>query len=138
MEVTLQQIRGLAFAAKGDTNHWIVMDTEEKFGGEYGASKPMEMILMGLGGCTGMDVVSILGKMKVRLNDFKIKIRAEQAEEHPKVFTKIEIHYQFYGGNINEENVKKAIELSSNKYCSASAMLGKSAKMHSSYEINPS
>ena len=135
MEVTIQQIKGLAFAAKGNTNHWVGMDTDEKYGGENAASRPMEMILMGLGGCTGMDVISILTKMKVCLDGFSIDISAEQAEAFPKVFTKIYIFYRFFGKQINEENVKKAIELSRTKYCSVSAMLSKSVPIDYSYKI---
>jgi putative redox protein len=135
MEIKIQQIKGLSFAAKGDTNHWVAMDTEEKYGGEYGASKPMELVLMGLGGCTSMDVVSILKKMKVPLDDFEMGIHAEQAEEFPKVFTKIEISYRFFGKNIEEKNVRKAIELSRTKYCSVYAMLSKSVQIDYSYQI---
>ena len=135
MEVKIQRIKGLAFIAKGDTNHWVAMDTEEKYGGEYAASKPMELILMGLGGCTGMDVVSILTKMKVHLDDFSMDIGAEQAENFPKVFTKIHILYRFFGKQIDEENIKKAIELSRTKYCSVYAMLSKSVEIDFSYKI---
>jgi putative redox protein len=135
MEVNIQRIKGLAFAAKGNTNHWLVMDTEEKHGGEYAASKPMELILMSLGGCTGMDVVSILNKMKVHLNDFSIDVSAEQAEDFPKVFTKIHIAYRFFGKQIDEEKVKRAIELSRTKYCSVSAMLSQSVQINYSYQI---
>ncbi len=135
MEVMIRQIKGLSLAAKGNTNHWVTMDTEEKHGGEYAASKPMELILMGLGGCTGMDVLSILTKMKVHLDNISINVSAEQAEDYPKVFTKIHILYQFFGKQINEENVKKAIELSRTKYCSVYAMLIKSVQIDHSYQI---
>ncbi len=135
MEVKIQQIKGLTFASKGETNHWVVMDSEKKYGGEYAASKPMELILMSLGGCFGMDVVSILGKMRVSIDDLVITVKAEQSEEHPKVFTKIVLTYTFFGKSIDEENVKKAIELSRTKYCPVYAMLIKSAQIDYSYQI---
>lgn len=123
MEVKIKQIKGLTFAAKGDTNHWLVMDTDEKYGGEFGASKPMELVLMALGGCSVMDVASILRKMKVQLDDLRMDVHADQAKDFPKVFIRIRMTYQFFGKNIPEENVKKAIELSKTKYCSVYAML---------------
>jgi len=138
MEVTVKQIEGIAFAGVGETRHWVVMDSLAEFGGSEAGSKPMELLLMSLGGCTGMDVVSILQKMRVDLDDFEIRVEADQAEEHPKVFTRIHLEYRFFGKKVDQEKVEKAIELSQERYCSVSAMLRKTAEIHHSYRINPS
>jgi len=138
MNVTVKQIDGLTFAGLGETRHWMVMDGEEQFGGLEGASRPMELFLMALGGCTGMDVASILQKMRVKLDDFEITIDADQAEDHPKVFTKIHLEYRFFGKKIDSEKVEKAIELSQERYCPVTAMLRQATKIHHSYKINPS
>lgn len=135
MKIKLRQISGLAMAAVGDSNHWISMDGPENFGGFSAASRPMELVLMGLAGCTGMDVVSILGKKRVKLIDFTMDVEAKQQEEHPKIFTEIKLHYVFTGKNLRVTDLEKAIELSENKYCSAQAMLGQSARITHDYEI---
>ncbi|MGQ9788852.1 MAG: OsmC family protein, partial [Candidatus Hadarchaeaceae archaeon] len=92
------------------------MDSSPEFGGTDAGTRPMELILIALGGCTGMDVASILEKMQVYYTDFKIVINAERANEHPKKFTKVHIKYSIRG-NVPEEKFKKAIELSQTKYC---------------------
>jgi len=137
MKVTINQIQGIALAGKGDSKHWVVMDGPEKFSGLEAGSRPMELFLISLAGCTGMDVVSLLEKMRVKLEDFKMEAEAERAETHPKVFTKIRIEYLFFGKDIDPEKVEKAIDLSQNKYCSASAMLKKVVDITTSYKINP-
>lgn len=135
MEAHVKMITGLSLAGKGTSNHWIAMDAAEDLGGANAASRPLELLLIGLGGCTGMDVLSIMQKMKVPYTDFEIKLNAERANEHPKVFTKIKIKYLIYGKNINPLNVERAIELSETKYCSATAMLKHTAQIETSYEI---
>lgn len=137
MKVNIRQIEGLAFAGRGESRHWVVMDTLAKFGGLEGASKPMELVLMSLAGCTGMDVVSILKKMRVDIDDFEIGVEAEQAEEHPKVFRTIHLEYRIFGDDIDPEKVEKAIALSQEKYCSVSAMLQKTVAISHAYRINP-
>ena len=138
MEVTVEHIEGMSFSAKGEMGYRVDMDHLKAFGGSESASKPMELILMGLGGCTGMDVVLILKKMKTELDDFRIEVMAEQAETYPKVFTHIHLKYHFTGKNIDPANVEKAIAFSQDKYCSVSAMLGKTAIIDHTYEIHPS
>jgi putative redox protein len=99
---------------------------------------PMEMLLLGAAGCTGVDVVHILRKMRQSLTDLQVKVRAKRADDHPKVYTEIEILYLLWGDDLSEKAVKQAIQLSEDKYCSASVMLGKTAEMRSSYRIlNP-
>ena len=135
MKVTLKQISGLAMAGTSDSKHWVTMDGPEKFGGFSAGSRPMELLLIAVAGCTGMDVISILRKKRVKFEDFSIEVEAEQAEEHPKVFTEIKIHYLITGRNIRKVDVENAIELSESKYCSATIMLKKSADITSTYEI---
>lgn len=137
MKVSLKHIQGLSMAGIGESNHWVVLDSLKKFGGFEAASRPMELFLMSFGGCTGMDVLSILRKMRVGLDDFEIRIDASQAEEHPRVFTEIHLEYRFFGEDIEPSQVEKAIQLSQEKYCSVSAMLRKAVEIRHSYRINP-
>ncbi|HCW77119.1 MAG TPA: osmotically inducible protein OsmC [Candidatus Marinimicrobia bacterium] len=126
MAVTIQQVGTAAtFLAKGDSGHWVAMDGNAQVGGSDAAARPMELVLFGLGGCTAMDVVSILNKMKVPLEDFHIAIESERAETHPKVYTKIEMTYHFYGNDLPLEKLERAVHLSEKTYCSVSAMLSK-------------
>jgi putative redox protein len=119
----------LTFSGVSDSNHWIVMDTGADAGGAQGACTPLELVLLGLGGCTAMDVVSILKKMQVPLKGLEIRLHADRSEEHPKVFTRIRLEYRFSGGGIDPEKVNRAVGLSMAKYCSVSAMLGKAAEI---------
>ncbi len=134
-KVYLKQVKGLTLAAKGESNHWITMDGPEKLGGNDAGVRPKELILMSLAGCTGSDVVSILQKKRVKLQDFEINISAQQAEEHPKVFTDIDLEYVFYGKDIKPADVERAIELSTTIYCGVSAMLKKAMKINHTYRI---
>ncbi len=124
----------MVFEANTESGHSVLMDAKPQVGGEDRGPRPMELLMVSLGGCTGMDVVSILKKMKVDLESMTVNIDSEQAPEHPKIFTKINIEYNFTGKNIKEENVKKAVELSRDKYCSAAAMLKEKAAI--SYRWN--
>jgi len=137
MATRIKRIEGLTLAAISESGHWVVADTVEKLDGSDGATRPMEMLLMSLGGCTGMDVLSILKKMRVELDDFEILIDSERADEHPKVYTKIHLTYKFFGKNIDKAKVEKAVDLSQNRYCSISAMLKATVEITSTIEINP-
>lgn len=134
-KVYLKQVKGLTLAAKGESNHWITMDGPEKLGGSNAGVRPKELVLMALAGCTGSDVVSILQKKKANLTDFEINITAQQTEEHPKVFTEIDLEYIFYGKNLKVNDIERAIELSTSTYCGVSAMLRKAMKINHSYRI---
>ena len=134
-KVYLKQIKGLTLAAKGESNHWITMDGPEKLGGSDAGVRPKELVLIGLAGCTGADVVSILQKKRVNLTDFEINITAQQTEEHPKVFAEIDLEYVFYGKDIKEKDVERAIELSTETYCGVSAMLKKTMPIRHTYRI---
>ncbi len=131
----MKQIKGITFAGKTDSNIWITMDGPEEFGGSNAGVRPKELVLLALAGCTGSDVVSILQKKKAKLEDFEININAETREEHPQVFTKIHIEYVFYGNELKKEDLERAIELSSTKYCSVQAMLKPSVEITHSYRI---
>lgn len=136
-EIKLKQLKGITFSAKGDSNHWVMMDGPEEFGGSNSASRPKELLLMALAGCTASDVIPILEKKRVKLSSFEIDVRGTEREEHPKVFTNIHVEYKFIGDDINPKDVEHAIELSTSKYCSVSAMLKSSVSITHSYKINP-
>jgi len=131
----VQQVKGITFVGKTDSNHWVTMDGPEDFGGGNAGIRPKELILLSLGGCSGSDVASILQKKKIQLDKFEMNISAEMADEHPQVYTKIHIEYVFYGKNISEKDVERAIELSQTKYCSVSAMLRKALELTHSFKI---
>ena len=135
MEITAKHVENRTFVTKGYSNHWIPIDTKEAAGGGNAASSPMELVLMGLATCSGLDVVVILEKRRVQLDDFEIKVSAERAEKHPKVYTKIHLKYIFTSPDLKEKDAEKAIHLSHDKYCSVSAMLDKTAEITSEVEI---
>lgn len=135
MEAEVIQTTGGTFVGRCDSKHWVVMDTPEAVGGHNGGATPMELVLMAMGGCTGMDLASLFKKMRVDYDRLQIKLSAKRAEEHPKGFTEVEIRYIFTGMDVDEEKVKKAIELSMEKYCSVTSMIKKAAKITYSYEI---
>ncbi len=134
-KVYLKQVKGLTLAAKGESNHWVTMDGPENLGGNNAGIRPKELVLIALAGCTGSDVVSILQKKRINLTDFEINISAQQTEEHPKVFTHIDLEYVFYGKRIQSKDVERAIELSTETYCGVSAMLKKAMPINHSYRI---
>jgi len=127
--VKVQQVKGLTFIAKGSSNHWIPIDTKTEVGGTGAASGPMELVLFGLGGCTAIDCEMILKKMQVPVESMEIEIDAERSEEHPKVFTKINMVYHFWGKDLPLKKLEKAVKLSKDTYCSVSAMLAKTAEI---------
>lgn len=135
METKAKLVDNMQFVAWSGSGHAIVMDASDKTGGENTGSRPMEVLLMGLLGCTGMDVISILRKMRVKIDRFELGVDTERAKMHPMVYTKIHIIYSFWGKDINEAKVEKAIELSQNTYCSASAMFKKTAEVSYEYKI---
>jgi len=115
-------------------NYWVAMDSLAKFGENEAGTRPIELVLIALGGCTGMDVASALEKMRVRYRDYKITLNGETTEKYPKRFTKIHVKYSIYG-DVPEEKLKRAIELSQSKYCSVAEILRKSAELTYEYEI---
>jgi len=138
MKAEIKQIDGLSLAGKAESGHWVIMDGPALLGGADAGARPMELFLMGLGGCTSMDVISILRKKRVNLTNYECHLEVERSEEHPKVFTKVKINFIIWGKDIPRVAVERAIELSETKYCSATAMLKKSVDIETSYEIRES
>lgn len=134
-QAVLKQLEGIAFAAKGYTNHWVTMDGPASAGGTDAGSRPKELVLFALAGCTASDVVNILKKKRVLLQGFEVRVTGHEAEEHPKVFTDIHVEYVFFGDDISTVDVERAIELSTTKYCSVSAMLTPTVNITHSYRI---
>ncbi len=132
----VRNVKGLAFSGMTDSGHWLMMDTKERVGGFEGAVAPMEMFLQAIMGCTGMDVASLLDKMKVRYTSFEIHEEHKRAEEHPKVYTEINLTYRLEGDEIDLEKVRKAVALSMERYCAVSAMAKGSVEMSWKIEIN--
>ncbi len=135
LEVEIEQFEGATFLAKGESNHWSVMDTSKDNDGSEGGSSPMEMLLMSMGGCTGIDIHSILKKMQIDYNDLKIEISGVRRDEHPRVFKEIEFHYKVFGENISEDKIDRAIDLSHEKYCSAINTVNDDIDIDYSFEI---
>ncbi|MDB3870069.1 OsmC family protein [Candidatus Thioglobus sp.] len=136
MNTTVKWIDGMMMVGESASGHAIVMDGPEDLGGKNLGIRPMEMLLIGMGGCTTIDVVSTLKKMREEVRDCSVEIAAERADEHPKVFTKIHLQFIIKGNNLNEKKVEKAVSLSADKYCSASIMLGKIANITHDFIIN--
>lgn len=135
MFVNLSWNGNLAFEAQTESGHRFPLDAKQQVGGQDKGPAPMEVLLVSLAGCTGMDVASILRKKKVNLHKMDVRVNGEQAPEHPKYFTKIDVEFNFEGRGIKEEDVKRAIELSVEKYCSVSVMLKDKAEISYSWNI---
>ena len=133
-DAEIQQVVGLTMAGRGGSNHWVIMDGKKRFGGAEGGAGPMELVLIALGGCTGMDVISLLRKMRITYSDFRVTMDTERADEHPKVYTDIVLHYHFTGQDLPMEKLEKAVSLSQETYCAVSAMLIKAVNI--TYEIH--
>ncbi|RKZ33330.1 hypothetical protein DRQ33_04440 [bacterium] len=123
IKIELTQADGLTLLARGNSGHWVVMDADHEYGGNESATKPFELFLISLAGCTAIDVLSILDKMRIRLEKFKIELTTTRREKYPQIPKGIDILYIFEGENINRENIENAINLSHEKYCSVSAIV---------------
>lgn len=126
---------GMAFLAETGSGHLVAMDGAPDGGGRNLAPRPMEMVLLGAGGCTAYDVVLILRRSKQAVTGCDVQLTAERAEKEPKVFTKIHFHFTVTGRNLKPNIVERAIKLSHEKYCSATIMLEKTAEISHSYDI---
>ena len=136
MDCTVKWIEGgMSFLAETGSKHAIVMDGAPEAGGRDMAPRPMELLLAGAGGCTTFDVVSILKKGRHAVTGCEVSLQAERAETDPKVFTRIHFHFRVSGKQLKPEAVARAIELSKEKYCSASIMLGKTAAITHELEV---
>ena len=125
----------MTFVGESGSGHCVVMDGPPEHGGRNLSVRPMEMVLLGLGGCTAYDVVHILQKSHQAVTDCVVEIDAERADETPAVFTRIQVKYLVRGRNLSQQGVKRAVELSAQKYCSVSIMLAKTAEISHDFEI---
>ena len=123
------------FDGMSETGHTVIMDGAQEFGGRNQGARPMELLLLGMGGCSAFDVVLILKKARQEISDCVVQLDAERADSEPKVFTKIHAHFVVTGKGLAENRVARAVELSADKYCSASIMLGKTAAITHDFEI---
>lgn len=135
MKARVKWIEGVAFVGETESNHAIVMDGSPEGGGRNLGIRPMEAVLVGMGGCTSFDVVTILKKSRQDIHDVYVEMNAERATTDPKVFTKIHLHFVVKGRGLKREMVERAINLSAEKYCSASIMIGKTAEITHDFEI---
>lgn len=135
MKARVQWLDGRAFVGESGSGHAVVMDGAPESGGRNVGVRPMEMLLLGLGGCTAFDIVMILERMREKVTGLDIALEAERAGEDPKVFTHVKMIYKVTGRNLKPANVERAVNLSAEKYCSASAMFEKTAKIEHSFEI---
>ncbi|MEX3606706.1 MAG: OsmC family protein [Burkholderia sp.] len=126
---------GMAFVAETSSGHLVTMDGPPEGGGHNLAARPMEMVLLGTGGCTAYDVVLILKKSRQEVTGCSVSLKAERTSEDPKVFTRIHFHFTVKGRNLNPTKVERAINLSHDKYCSASSMIAKTAGLTHSFDI---
>ena len=135
MKARVKLVEGMQFVGSADSGHGVVMDAAAEIGGRNSGIRPMEMLLVGMGGCTAIDVVMILRKGRETVTDCLVELSAERAATEPKVFTRIHVHYKVSGRGLTAAKVERAIKLSKEKYCSASIMLGKTAKLTHSWTI---
>ena len=135
MNTKLTWAGGAAFIGESENGRTIVMDGPPEGGGRNLGPRPMETLLLGMGACTAYDVLSILKKSRQAISDCRIEISSQRAGEHPRVFTEIHVHFIITGDNLKEAQIERAINLSAEKYCSASIMLGKTAKITHTFEI---
>jgi putative redox protein len=135
MEATVKWLDHMTFVAETGSGHSLIMDGPPDHGGRNLAPRPMELLLAGLGGCTAFDVVQILKKARQQITACRVELSAERAAEPPAVFTHIHLRYTVSGTGLSESQVKRAVELSAEKYCSASIMLGKTATITHEWKI---
>ena len=135
MQVKIKWIDGVSFVGESETGHAVVLDGAPENGGRNIGMRPMEMLLVGMGACTAFDVVTILKKARQPILDCVAEISATRADEIPKVFTTIHVHFTITGSNLNQTQVERAVKLSAEKYCSASIMLSKSVVITHGFEI---
>jgi len=135
MKARVKWLDNMSFVGETGSGHSVVMDGAPDSGGRNLAARPMEMVLVGMGGCTAFDVVMILKKARQPIDDCIVEISAERAEEIPKVFTKIHVHYVIKGKGLSVKQVEKAVKLTAEKYCSVSIMLAATANVTHDFEI---
>ena len=135
MKTRIKLVEGICLMGEAGSGHSVVMDAAPEYGGKNLGVRPMEMLLLGMGGCSTIDVLNILRKQRQDIRDCVVEVEAERADTDPKVFTKIHAHYIIKGKNLKESQVQRAISLSAEKYCSVSIMLSKTAEITHDFEI---
>ncbi len=135
MKARVKWLDHMSFVGESDSGHSVVMDGAAEYGGRNMGIRPMEMVLLGMGGCTAFDVVQILKKARQPITDCIIELQAERADSVPAVFTRIHAHYIIKGRGLVDKQVKRAVELSADKYCSVSMMLGESVEITHDYAV---
>jgi putative redox protein len=135
MEAKVTWKNNLSFTGSGDDQYTVPLDAEREVGGQEEGFEPMQLIAIGLAGCTGMDVISILKKKQQDVTAFEVRVHAERATEFPKVFTHITLEYIVEGHNVDPKAVERSIELSATKYCPAQAMLSKACTIEHKVSI---
>ncbi|MBI5462344.1 MAG: OsmC family protein [Gammaproteobacteria bacterium] len=135
MKARVKWVQDATFIGEAGSGHAVVMDGPPESGGRNLGPRPMEMLLLGMGGCTAFDVVYILQRARQPVLDCVVELEAERAEEAPKVFTKIHVHFIVSGRGLSDKQVERAVQLSAEKYCSASIMLGKAATITHDYAV---
>lgn len=135
MKARVKWVENTMMVGEADSGHAVIMDGPKEHGGRNLGTRPMEMILLGLGGCTQFDVVHILRKGRHQVSLCEVELEAERADSDPKVFTKIHVHFKVAGPGLKEKAVQRAVELSAEKFCSASIMLGASVDITHGYEL---
>ena len=135
MKARVKLLEGMTFVAESGSGHAVVVDSSADVGGKNLGARPMELVLMGTGACSAIDVIHILRKARLSVTDCVVELDAERATEDPKVFTRIRFHFVITGKALTSAQVERAIKLSKDKYCSASAMMAKTAALEWDYEI---
>ncbi len=135
MKARVKWLDNMTFVGESPSGHAVVMDGPPEFGGRNLGVRPMEMLILGLGGCSAFDVMLILGKSRQQVEHCEVELDYDRAEENPKVFTRIHLHFIVTGKSLDEKKVERAVQLSAEKYCSASIMLGKTADISHDFEI---
>jgi putative redox protein len=135
MKARIKWVENVCFMGESETGHAVILDGAPDAGGRNLGMRPMEMLLIGMGACTSFDVVTILKKSRQPVTDCVAEIEAARADEIPKVFTRIHVHFVVTGSGLNPAQVERAVKLSAEKYCSASIMLGKMAEITHDFEI---
>lgn len=128
-------VAGMEFQATTGSGHSIVMDAREEVGGQNRGARPAEMVLVGLGGCTGMDIISILRKMRQDVERFEMEIAGEERAEHPKSYEQVELRYRLWG-DIAPDKAERAIRLSRDRYCVVADVISGRAKLHYTFQLN--
>ncbi|MDO8587020.1 MAG: OsmC family protein [Armatimonadota bacterium] len=134
-EAKVTLVKGMTFRGESGSGHTVMMDSAKEFGGMNAGVRPMEMLLLALGGCTAMDVITILRKKRQDVTGYEVRVSGERASEHPRVFTDITVEHIVRGKGVDPAAVERAVELSTSKYCSVIGMLGKVADIRTSFRV---